>query len=163
MEVGSKTAVVVKSEFTMGKSKANNRRYSTYLDYMDRDEAKSEQDFASYNHYMDDDQKATSLFNPYNDDLSNEEKEQVQQDFKTGQNKGSILYKDVISFDNEWLQENGIYDPTTKDVDEKKLKEITRTAVSDMYEKNNFKDTMAWTGAIHHNTDNIHILSLIHI
>ncbi|WP_298788556.1 MobP2 family relaxase [uncultured Marinococcus sp.] len=157
MEVGSKTAVVVKSEFTMGKSKANNRRYSTYLDYMDRDEAKSEQDFASYNHYMDNDQKASSLFNAYHDDLTDERKEQVMDDFKQAQNKGSILYKDVISFDNEWLQENGIYDPTTKQVDEKKLKEVTRAAVSDMHEKNNFKDTMTWTGAVHHNTENIHI------
>ncbi|WP_079473990.1 MobP2 family relaxase [Marinococcus halophilus] len=157
MEIGSKTAVVVTSEFSIPKKTMGDKRFSNYVNYMDRDEAKNEQDFASYNDYMDDDQKATSLFNSYKDDLSNEEKEQVQKEFKRGQEKGSILYKDVISFDNEWLQENGIYDPTTKQVDEKKLKEITRTAVSDMHEKNNFKDTMTWTGAVHHNTKNIHI------
>ncbi|WP_268398117.1 relaxase MobL [Bacillus sp. T17B1] len=60
---------------------------------------------------------------------------------------------DVISFDNEWLQENGVL----KDgfMDEQKMKQATRNAVNEMIRKEGLSDSAIWLAAIH--TDNIHV------
>ncbi|SDJ00360.1 MobP2 family relaxase [Alteribacillus bidgolensis] len=156
VELGKKTAVVVKSQFTLPEKKGDHR-FNDYLNYLDRQEAKSNGDFSSYNDYMDDEKKATSLFSQTDDYLDEEKKEKMKQVFKLAQKRGSILYQDVVSFDNRWLEENGVYDAKTKQVDEKRLKNITRLAMKEMQEKNKLDGNTVWSGAIHHNTDNIHI------
>ena len=39
--------------------------------------------------------------------------------FKTAHENGSIMWQDVISFHNPWLEKQGIYDEKTKTLDEK--------------------------------------------
>ena len=39
--------------------------------------------------------------------------------FKTAHENGSIMWQDVISFHNPWLEKQGIYDEITKTLDEK--------------------------------------------
>lgn len=147
------TSVIVTSQFVEGDKKY----FNDYINYLDRNEAKQQNDFASYNNYMEDNKKATSLFTKDNDDIDNEKKEKLKETFKKAQKRGSILWQDVVSFDNNWLADNGIYDNKTKQVDEKKLKNITRIAMDNMLEKNHINNNAVWSGAIHHNTDNIHI------
>ncbi|NJP38988.1 MobP2 family relaxase [Alkalicoccus luteus] len=149
-----KAAVIVTSKFVQSGSST----FSSYVTYLDRDEAKKEEPtFSSYNDYMDDGDKATSLFTAAHNSLSSKQKDDLKEVFQKGQERGSILYQDVISFDNNWLEENGIYDRKTKNVNEEKLKEVTRKAMKDMHDKNEMGNNLVWSGAIHHNTDNIHI------
>jgi hypothetical protein len=147
------TAVVVTSKFVM----PNNQEFTNYINYLDRDEAKNKNDFSLYNNYMADKEKATSLFSEHDDQLDDGKKDRMKEAFKLAQERGSILYQDVVSFDNKWLEDNGIYDRKTKTVDEKRLKDITRLAMKDMTEKSKLDHNTIWSGAIHHNTDHIHI------
>src|SRR5699024_2536488 len=110
-----------------------------------------------YNDYMGDQKKSTSLFTKDDDNVDDEKKEKIKRAFKVAQFRGSILWQDVVSFDNKWLAENGIYDPKTKVVDEKRLKDITRVSMEEMLRRNHIQNNTLWSGAIHHNTDNIHI------
>ncbi|WP_100401164.1 MobP2 family relaxase [Bacillus sp. FJAT-44742] len=146
-------AVIVTSRFVQPGSSS----FKEYVNYIDRKEAIQSSKYALYNDYMEDEEKATSLFTESHDRLDQEHKEKVKDAFKTGQNRGSILYQDVVSFDNKWLEDNGIYNRKTKTVDEQRLKDITRVAMKDMHEKNNMGKNLVWSGAIHHNTDNVHI------
>jgi hypothetical protein len=147
------TAVIVTSKFVM----PNNKHFNDYINYLDRDEAKKQSDFSLYNNYMSDERKATSLFSEHDDQLDDDKKEKMKEAFKLAESRGSILYQDVVSFDNQWLEDNGIYDRKTKTVDEKRLKDITRIAMKDMMKKSKLDNNTVWSGAIHHNTDNIHI------
>jgi len=104
---------------------------------------------------MDNPEKSTSLFTLYEDEVK--DKKKIKELFKTAQENGSIMWQDVISFNNEWLEKHGIYDSKTKTLDEKKLKEVARSAMNEMLKRENMVDSAIWTGAIHINTDNIHI------
>ncbi|HCM90582.1 MULTISPECIES: MobP2 family relaxase [Vagococcus] len=68
----------------------------------------------------------------------------------------AVMYRDVLSFDNNFLIEEGYLDPKTNKLDEEAMyRAVTEmTGVCSEQEKlsNNF-----WFGAIHRNTDNIHI------
>src|SRR5699024_12056706 len=68
------------------------------------------------------------------------------------------LWQDVISFDNEWLEEQGLYDPTTHSVDEDKMIDVTRKAMEEVLNQEGINpNTVLWSGSIHYNTDNIHV------
>lgn len=146
-------SVIVKSRFIQGDQK----RFKEYVNYLDRKEAKEQIGYSLYNNYMSDDKKATSLFTEQENDISKEKKEKLKEGFKLAQDRGSILWQDVISFDNKWLQDHGIYDSKTKLLDENRLKDITRLAMKNMLDKGNINNNAIWSGAIHHNTDNVHI------
>lgn len=123
---------------------------------MDRLETHSKKnDYESYQDYMSNEEKSTGLFTNEKDLLTPEEKEKYKEIFKTSQEKGSILWQDVISFDNDWLKEMGVLH--NKGIDEKKLKDVTRSSVNEMLKNEKLLDSSVWTGAIHYNTDNIHI------
>ncbi len=147
-------AVVIKSKFQL-KGKGNSS-FNNYLNYMDRLETHSKKnDYESYQDYMSNEEKSTGLFTNEKDLLTPEEKEKYKEIFKTSQEKGSILWQDVISFDNDWLKEMGVLH--NKGIDEKKLKDVTRSSVNEMLKNEKLLDSSVWTGAIHYNTDNIHI------
>lgn len=147
-------AVVIKSKFQL-KGKGNSS-FNNYLNYMDRLETHSNKnDYESYQDYMSNEEKSTGLFTNEKDLLTPDEKEKYKELFKTAQEKGSILWQDVISFDNDWLKEMGVLH--NKGIDEKKLKDVTRSSVNEMLKNEKLLDSSVWTGAIHYNTDNIHI------
>lgn len=150
-----KPGVVVVTKFCRPKSQP----FNTYVDYINRDEAvrsEKENEFNLYTDYMGNSEKTTGLFTKQKDVLSNEEKEVLKKGFELAQKNGSLMWQTVISFDNHWLDENGIYDCQSKKLDEKKLKEVTRNAVNKMLEKENLENGL-WSAAIHYNTDNIHV------
>lgn len=155
--MNSSPAVIIKTKFvTSGEAKKGKSSFKNYLNYMDRAEASSEKsNFENYQEYMSNEEKSTGLFTAEKDELNSEEKNKYKEIFKRSQEKGSILWQDVISFDNEWLKENGILKENF--IDEKKLQQVTRSAVNEMLKKEELIDSAVWTGAIHYNTDNIHI------
>lgn len=150
------TGVIVKSQFKTNKISNSKSSFKNYVNYMDRAETHTEKnDIESYQDYMGNKEKSTGLFTSDKDFLKEEEKEIYKEVFRNSQEKGSILWQDVISFDNEWLKELGVL--KEHGVDEKKLKEVTRSAVNEMLKNEKLSDSAVWTGAIHYNTDNIHI------
>lgn len=148
--------VVVISKFLI----SSNKKFKKYINYMGRDEAIRNEYFnrySIYEDYMGNPEKTTGLFDSSSNCMSKKEKEYAQKLFEQAQKNGSVMWQDVFSFDNKWLEEQGIYDPLTGSLDENKIKNAVRKAIDYSLEKKDMKDTAIWNGAIHYNTDNIHI------
>ncbi|MEC0312066.1 MobP2 family relaxase [Bacillus subtilis] len=150
--------VVLKTRFVTPEKKS----FQDYVDYVDREEAKSEvklnqKMFALYQDYMDNPDKTSSLFTEQSDALTNEQKKNLKQLFKKAQEKNSVMWQDVITFHNPWLEKQGVYDPKTHSLDEKKIMDVTRRAMKEMLRKEGLEKSAVWSAAIHYNTDNIHI------
>jgi len=147
--------VVIKSKFKVPGTKKKSRRYTTYLDYINRPDAKdSHEQFETYHDYMEDETKSSGLFTREDDRLNDQKRRVVRNIFKQAQENGSILWQDVISFDNTWLRETDVLHDDL--VDEKRLIQATRNAVDSMLQKEKMAHAY-WTGAVHYNTDNIHV------
>lgn len=132
--------------------------YKGYVDYMDRPEAISSRSdlrdydiFGTYQEYMGNPEKSTGLFND-EDYIS---KEQIKKIFNQSGKQGGILYQTVLSFEPEWLKENGIMD-SDGHIHEDLLREYTRIAVNTIQEKEDMK-SFVWTAAVHYNTAHPHI------
>jgi len=150
--------VVVKTKFITSHHKA----FQQYVEYVDRDEAKQEDrsvahSFSLYQDYMGNPDKTSSLFTHKYDRLTEEQKAKLKESFEEAQKNNSIMWQDVITFHNPWLQEQGIYDARTHTVDERKLMYVTRQAMSKMLERERLNESAVWSAAIHYNTDNLHI------
>lgn len=150
--------VVVKTKFITSHHKA----FQQYVEYVDRDEAKQEDrsvahSFSLYQDYMENPDKTSSLFTHKYDRLTEEQKAKLKESFEEAQKNNSIMWQDVITFHNPWLQEQGIYDARTHTVDERKLMYVTRQAMSKMLERERLNESAVWSAAIHYNTDNLHI------
>ena len=147
--------------------------FSSYIDYIDRKEAvrKDNMDkfniFEAYTDYMDDETKTimeegksveevSALFSKDKDILNQEEKSDLKQLFRVSQKNGSNMWQTVISFDNSYLEEIGIYDSQTDQLNEKLLRQAARKAIGGML-KNEGLENATWTASFHRNTDNIHI------
>ncbi|PDZ43532.1 MobP2 family relaxase [Bacillus wiedmannii] len=150
--------VVTVSKFVI----ADGENFQDYVEYIDREEAKKEGQahkrmFSLYQDYMGDSEKTSALFTEQSNSLNKKEKKDLKKMFQFAQKNNSIMWQDVITFDNQWLAEHGIYDPKTRTVDDKKLMDVTRLAMKEMLKREKLEHTAVWSGAIHYNTDNIHI------
>lgn len=153
---GIKAGVVLVTKFIRPKSKA----YAGYIDYIDRDEAVRNEysdKWNGYADYMGNPEKTTEMFGAGSDRLSAEEKQQLKKDFISAQERGNLMWQTVLSFDNRWLEEQGLYDSSTNTLNADKLKELTRNSMKKMLEKEGIAESAVWSAAIHYNTDNIHI------
>lgn len=153
---GIKAGVVLVTKFIRPKSKA----YAGYIDYIDRDEAVRNEysdKWNGYADYMGNPKKTTEMFGAGSDRLSAEEKQQLKRDFISAQDRGNLMWQTVLSFDNRWLEEQGLYDSSTNTLNADKLKELTRNSMKKMLEKEGIAESAVWSAAIHYNTDNIHI------
>ena len=148
--------------------------FNEYINYIDRDNATKRESLDKYNlfgdyikymeneektiqkHYEEGTEKVSSLFTKDKDNLSPEEKDNVKELFKKAQVNGSNMWQTVISFDNSYLSEIGIYDHRTQFLNEKVLIAAGRKAISSMLEKEGLQNAI-WTASFHYNTDNIHI------
>lgn len=130
--------------------------YNGYIDYIGRAEA-AVVSYTGYQDYMDNPEKSQGLFSADKLSLSPEEKRWFKELFQTAQDNGSLLWRPIISFDNKWLAENGLYDAETNTVDRNRLAEYTQKAMSRMLKKEGLDSSAIWIAAVHNNTDNIHI------
>lgn len=150
--------IVTMSEFEQSKSKTE---FSKYIDYVDRDEAKNNEHkefkYDVYAHYMFDEQKSNSMFNDNSNYMSEDEIKYTKFKFNKAQKNNGIMWKDVISFDNDALKEAGIFDPECKYLDEQKIRQATRKAMKKFEEKEGLENNLVWSSSIHYNTDNIHV------
>lgn len=152
----TRPAVIFKSKFIVHTDK----KFKSYIDYINRDDAirnGAYQQYSLYNEYMGNPEKTTGIFTNDSNCLTQSEKDLVKEKFSLAQEKKSIMWQEVYSFDNEWLKKQGLYDPKTKFLDEDKIKNAIRKSIEFSIEKSGMKETALWSGAIHYNTDNIHI------
>lgn len=153
--------IVVISKFLV----SNNKNYNDYINYIDRDEAKTivdisedKETFDTYFKYMENELKSKNgLFTKNESNLSNNEQKKLKDLFKLAQENKSPMWQDVISFDNEWLKKHGIYDDRLQQLNETKLQYAVRDGMREMLKKENMLDTATWVASIHYNTDNIHV------
>lgn len=159
--------VVLKVKFVS----ATNKKFNEYISYINRNEAIRNAHFEEYSayvsNYMDNplkqqdvnlsSEKTSALFTRTKDSLSVNEKRQLQEKFVIAQKNKSPMWQNVISFENKFLAENGIYDFTTGLLDENKIREVTRKSMCKMLEKENMTESAVWSASIHYNTDNIHV------
>lgn len=155
-----KVGVIVANEFTRSNSKSNTKGgFGWYgVDYSDRNEAVErpwEREYDPYLKYMENSMKSTGLFTMEKDVLTDEEKKTLRHIFNVAQENGSPLYRPIISFDNEWLELNGLYSSKDGWVDEKTLRNIIRESIEKGIRKEGLVNAV-WSAAFHYNTDNIH-------
>lgn len=139
---------------------ANSKPFAEYIRYIDREEAirsKNFDMFSLYNNYMENPEKSTGIFTADKDKLTLEENIITKEIFHTAQANGSLMWQPIISFDNDFLEENGLYDKKTLSLNEAKIRELTRGTVHNILKGENMEDSSFWTASIHYNTDNIHI------
>lgn len=80
----------------------------------------------------------------------------IREKMRSAQANNSILWQDVISFDNDYLRKMGVFDPTTGYLDESGIRKASKKMMETFAEKEKLNNPF-WTAAIHRNTDNIHI------
>ena len=150
-----KAGVTFMQDFCRPKSEI----FSGYIDYLAREEAQRNdaiQTFNLFNDYMGNPEKSTGLFTNEKDNLTHSEKRELKDVFQTAQDNESVMWQTVISFDNRWLEQNGIYDSQKQILDEQKLKEVTRLAVNRLLKSEGLEHAV-WSAGIHYNTDNLHV------
>lgn len=139
--------------------KSSSEKFSSYINYIDREEAVRNyklDEYSLFNDYMGNPKKCGNLFTSDRDFLSEDESKKLKRCFSIAQENGSFMWQDVFSFDNEWLEKHGMYDRRTCALDEKRLMEAVRNSMTEMIERENF-DSLIWSASMHFNTDNIHI------
>jgi putative uncharacterized protein (fragment) len=137
----------------------NNKKLKAagYIDYMDRAQAK---DSSEYLEYMGNSEKSEGVFTATLNSLTKEEKKQLKEQYKLAESKGSNLQKYLFTFKDEWLKENGLM-ADDRVLRSDLLMEYTRAAMITL-QKNENMENFIWSGAIHYNTEHIHIhLSMI--
>lgn len=162
--------VVLVSKFVFSKKK-----FTNYINYIDRDEAIRNQAFDSYSAYVDDymdnpdkqkkrppqfntkSERTSALFTSTKDRLNADEKEKLKTLFQKAQDADSPMWQNVLSFENQFLEQHGIYDSKTKMLDEAKMRYVTRLAMTEMLKNEGMEASAVWSASIHYNTDNIHV------
>lgn len=110
-----------------------------------------------YFEYMKNEHKSDGLFDNEHDVLSQDKIEQYRKLEKQSQKEGCPKYIWVVSFDNKFLEENNVL--VAGKLDTERLKDVARKGANALINKSdklNINNTY-WTGAIHVNTDNVHI------
>ena len=100
-----KAGVIVKNRFC----KPSSSKYNQYINYMDRPEAvrtEHTMEYDLYADYMGNPEKTTGLFTAEKNRLTEAESKEMKKRFAAAQEKGSLMWQTVISFDNSWLKEN---------------------------------------------------------
>lgn len=168
MSKAIKAGLVMVTKFVKNDSK----EFASYIDYMDRHEAirnahyreyvtdklfnQNQVGSDQYIEYMGNPEKTTGLFTRESDHLSSEEKENLKEAFSKAQENGSLMWQTIFSFDNNWLEKNGIYLTDSQELNEQKVKSYVRKAMGQMLKIEKL-DLALWSGSIHFNTDNIHV------
>ncbi len=120
--------------------------YVGYIDYMKRN-------YATKN----DSKEFTGIFTDKTLNASTEEAEHLKDMLVEAKENKSLLWRGVISFDNDFLARNGVYIPKSKEVDQEMIKKVVRKAMVNVIKREKLSDSAFWWGNIHLNTDNIHV------
>lgn len=101
--------------------------------------------------------KLNGVFSESKDVLSKSDLPRYSKLFAEAQKNGSILYQDVISHDNTFLEELGLYDSKTDTLNEEALIHSGQSMMNELLAKEGLDDSAFWMASIHRNTKHIHI------
>lgn len=101
--------------------------------------------------------KTSGLFTEGKPKLTQAEKKKYKDAFQTAEKNNSVMFQHVISFDNEWLAKQGIYDPKIGMLDEKRLQQVTSASMKSFLRKEGMEGSAIWLAAIHKNTKHFHV------
>ncbi len=110
-----KAGLILKVKFVLPKS----NKYQEYINYIDRENAIRNENidkYNLYNNYIGNPEKSSGLFTATKDNLNKNEIENLKKSFEKAQKNNSIMWQNVISFDNRWLAELGVYNLKTKEL-----------------------------------------------
>lgn len=170
-------SIVMMSKFRSPRSTRNTKsgkakiQYNGFVDYMDRQDAKEALEVqrdvthAEYQpdwtgestvQYLGNPYKTNNTFNDKSYSLNVREVREIKDAFDIAQGNMSPLWQTVFSFDNNFLKSQGHLseDGILNDVP---LKDAARRSMSRFIKEMEFNETVEWVGALHYNTDNIHI------
>lgn len=166
--MSTNAGIILVTKFVRNKSNI----FSEYINYIDRDSAsrknnvdkfvddrlyqKPDNELSDYLEYVGNPEKMSNLFTASSDTLTKDEKQDLKNQFILAQKNGSIMWQTVFSFDNEWLEKNGIYDSSTHSLNEKAIQTYIRKSMNKML-TNEKLEFAVWSAGIHYNTDNIHV------
>lgn len=150
---------------TMRFERPGGEHFSGYINYINRSDAMRAKHFKDwnavkydgYNQYMENPEKSTGIFTAGKDQLNIDARQQLRQSFEKAERNGSVMWQTVVSFDNTFLAEHGLYDPQTQEVDQQKLRIAIRTGMSRLLANEGLTASAVWSASIHLNTDNIHV------
>ena len=161
-------AFVLKSEFELPGTNA--KGYAGIVDYMtDKEKVKKGEAYNTPDYfpegilsYMADEKKASGLFTKEKDFVDKNSIRELKESYQQAEQKGSLQWKFVGSFDNEWLKENQILNPDGE-VREQALKKSVRVMMDRLIKEEKFIPSQTiWAASFHHNTDNLHFhISLV--
>lgn len=120
--------------------------FKEYIDYMNRSYATEKQS-----------DEVTAIFTQETNHLEREKVSQLKEKLQEAYANESLLWQGVISFDNAFLAEQGLYNLETHQVDQTALKQVMRETIPQLIKAEGLSDSAFWWGNIHLNTDNIHI------
>lgn len=123
-----------------------NLNFKEYIDYMNRSYATEKQS-----------SDLTAIFNQDSNYLQKDKVNTLKENLEKAYNNGSLLWQGVISFDNSFLESQGLFDKATGQVDQQAIKNVIRDAMPTLIEKEGLSESAFWWGNIHLNTDNIHV------
>ncbi|KAL3950764.1 relaxase MobL [Lentilactobacillus hilgardii] len=173
--------IILKSRTITNNSKAH---FSTYLDYEKRSEAiklnKSDKQFfdnknrIGYLKYMTNSKKISpnakdlefqpkknilyGVASKNNIDISIEEYRKIKNELDFIQkNTNASMYIDVVSFDNKFLEENGLYNSKNNHLDHQTVLKYVQDGLKDMAVKEKLSNDTIMLASIHRNTNNIHV------
>ena len=161
-------AFVLKSEFELPGTNA--KGYAGIVDYMtDKEKVKKGEAYNTPDYfpegvlsYMADEKKASGLFTKDKYFVDKNSIRELKESYQQAEQNGSLQWKFVGSFDNEWLKENQILDPEGE-VREQALKKAVRVMMDRLIKEEKFIPSQTiWAASFHHNTDNLHFhISLV--
>lgn len=120
--------------------------FQEYINYMNRSYATENQN-----------EEMTAIFTKEANYLQRSKVTELKNNLEQAYQNGSLLWQGVISFDNDFLAKEGLYDLETGKVDQQAIKSVIREALPRLIEKEGLSDSSFWWANIHLNTDNIHV------
>lgn len=153
--------IIVKNSFVNGWQK----QYVEYIKYISRADAIRNKymqkynvhSYDGFNDYMNNPEKTSGLFTANKNHLSKVERKVLRQQFQKAQENQSVMWQDVVSFDNPFLVKNNLYDEENHVLDEQAIRQAIREGMEVMLQEEGLKNSALWTAAIHYNTKHIHV------
>lgn len=80
----------------------------------------------------------------------------IKKSVVSAKENGSVMFQDVVSFDNDFLEQEGLYNKKNGDLNEEALYLATKGMMDTLIKKEKLVNSF-WFATIHRNTDHIHI------
>lgn len=123
------------------------RQMEKYIEYMTRKKAILENE---------DNEIVNGAFSNNKRFITKKDVKEIKESVIEAKNNQSVMFQDVISFQNDFLEREGYYDSKSGELNENVLYEATKGMMEKLKDKEDLNDPF-WFATIHRNTDNIHI------